>query len=194
MKKFFRKKLIRQNWCSFALYKTKKKYYSFITAYPIGPSQRGIRLISLSHNPVFSSGALPPGAPFLPGKSKKSQKQRQMTNLIVDNVILWFIMSKYEQSMIEVRTSSVFPIRAQEGRGRKGQPPKGIRVPAPGTPGTTENIRRTVTRGVPHRSGELSGRCFGCVMNSVCSVHDFFILEEQLCTVPSGHWCPRCSP
>ena len=132
MKKFFRKKLIRQNWCSFALYKTKKKYYSFITAYPIGPSQRGIRLISLSHNPVFSSGALPPGAPFLPGKSKKRQKQRQMTNLIVDNVILWFIMSEDEQSMIEVRKSSVFPIRAQEGRGRKGQPPKGIRCSCAG--------------------------------------------------------------
>ena len=82
--------------------------------------------------PCFQIRCFAARSSFFARKVEKSQKQRQMTNLIVDNVILWFIMSEYEQSMIEVRKSSVFPIRAQEGRGRKGQPPKGIRCSCAG--------------------------------------------------------------
>ena len=46
--KFF----IRQNRCSFTLYKSAAKCYPLFTAYPIGLANAKPRLISLSHNPV----------------------------------------------------------------------------------------------------------------------------------------------
>ena len=61
-------------------------------------------------------------------------------------------MYSTEQSMIEVRRSSVAPFNAAGTAGAKGAAAEGYPVSRPVMPGLAEKIRKTVTR----KSGELS--------------------------------------
>ena len=89
--KFF----IRQNRCSFTLYKSAAKCYPLFTAYPIGLANAKPRLISLSHNPVsrlqiaactfyFLTGWFPSGFALPERKSSLSNvlMRRVLTSLI----------------------------------------------------------------------------------------------------------------